>query len=49
MVQRDKGSYRVRIVCSHGRECQPAREGEERGFFKSSAQSYKFIMTPFCR
>ena len=49
MVQRDKGSYRVRIVCSHGTECQPAREGEERGFCKSSAQSYKFIMTPFCR
>ena len=49
MVQRDKDSCRVRIVCAHGRECQPARDGEERVFFKSSVQSYKFIMTPFCR
>ena len=48
IAQHDKGSYRVRIVCAHGTECQPARE-EERGFFKSSAQSYKFVMTPFCR
>lgn len=32
MVQCDKDSCRVRIVCAHGRECQPARDGEERVF-----------------